>query len=316
MPAKHETWMPLYIADYLGDTLHLTTEQHGAYLLLIMAAWKRGGHLPDDEAQLAQIARMPLERWQSHAAATVLPFFTHRDGMLWHGRVAVELDAARSKVEQKSAAGAAGAAARWRKDGSRNASAIAGAKRPEWRTDAQSPSPSEEETPPSPRKRGRASADRFDDFWLAWPKSERKQDKAKCIDHWTRNSLDETADLIIADVRTKRGTTKWQEGYIEAPLVYLRGKRWQDGVEPDGGKPGAAVADWRDTSTGIRAKGIELGIGDWDEEAFQHGRGEHFPAYRARVERAAAEQRDGQADPAGLAKIASIVGAGFTRKTA
>jgi uncharacterized protein YdaU (DUF1376 family) len=138
MPAKHETWMPLYIADYLGDTLHLTTEQHGAYLLLLMAAWKRGGSLPDDQAQLAQIARMPIDRWQTHAAAIVLPFFTQSHGTLMHGRVSTELEAARTNVERKSRAGKAGAAAKWQKDGTR----IADAKRPHWHDDAPSPSPS------------------------------------------------------------------------------------------------------------------------------------------------------------------------------
>jgi hypothetical protein len=166
--------------------------------------------------------------------------------------------------------------------------------------------------PPTPRKRG-ADAGRFEEFWLAWPKGERKQDKAKCLDHWKRNQLDQHADAILADVRTKRSTRKWAEGFIEAPLVYLRGKRWLDGVVPES-DGGAEPADWRTTSTGIRRKGVEIGVGDWDEDAFHGGKGEHFPAYRARVEAKVREIESGPADPAGQKKIADLFGGVMKQK--
>jgi len=126
---------------------------------------------------------------------------------------------------------------------------------------------------------------RFDEFWAAWPKNERKQDKGKCLDHWKRNELDAVADAILADVRTKRGTQKWAEGYVEAPLVYLRGKRWEDGVTPNEGDGG--VSEWFDSVAGIQRKGGELGLGAWDQDAFEHGCGEPWPTYRARVFKAA-----------------------------
>jgi hypothetical protein len=87
----------------------------------------------------------------------------------------------------------------------------------------------EKNTPIAPK--GARAAKRFEEFWLAWPKSERKQDRVKCEEKWKREGLDACADAILADIRAKRGTRKWQEDggkFIEAPLVYLNGRRWED----------------------------------------------------------------------------------------
>ncbi len=161
------------------------------------------------------------------------------------------------------------------------------------------------ETPPNPRKRGQVSA-RFEEFWAAWPKNERKQDKAKCAEHWRRNGLDAEADAVLADVRVKRATEKWREGFIEAPLVYLRGKRWQDGVTPNDG-PAESAVDWRATWKTIVAKGIEVGCGEWSEALQIAGKAPDFPAYRAKVERRVREL-EGAADEVGQQRIAGLMG--------
>lgn len=85
---------------------------------------------------------------------------------------------------------------------------------------------------PQPPKGG---CRRFEEFWTAWPKGERKQDKVKCAEKWRRMDLDPAADKILADIEVKRHTEKWREGFIEAPLVYLNGRRWEDGVEAAAG---------------------------------------------------------------------------------
>jgi uncharacterized protein YdaU (DUF1376 family) len=80
-------WMPLYVGDYLGDTGHLTTTQHGAYLLLMMHYWRKG-ELPDDDRQLSKIAKLPLRTWCEYRA-TLQDFFY--DG--WkHKRIDAELE--------------------------------------------------------------------------------------------------------------------------------------------------------------------------------------------------------------------------------
>jgi uncharacterized protein YdaU (DUF1376 family) len=80
-------WMPLYVGDYLGDTGHLTTTQHGAYLLLMMHYW-RNGELPGDDRQLSKIAKLPLRTWCEYRP-TLQDFF-HQG---WkHKRIDAELE--------------------------------------------------------------------------------------------------------------------------------------------------------------------------------------------------------------------------------
>jgi hypothetical protein len=76
--------------------------------------------------------------------------------------------------------------------------------------------------------------DAFVEFWDAWPKSERKQDKAKCADKFKAQELCELLPLILADIETKKRTEKWRGGFIEAPEVYINNRRWEDGVTPGG----------------------------------------------------------------------------------
>lgn len=115
-------YMPLFVSDYLADTTHLTTEEHGAYLMLIMRYWQQQGPLPSNPRRLAGWARVPLDRWDEVAEA-VAEFFDV-DGDVWrHGRIDLEIEIAAEKAKKASESGKAGAAARWRKRGAANATA-------------------------------------------------------------------------------------------------------------------------------------------------------------------------------------------------
>lgn len=103
-----ETYMPLVIEKYLGDTAHLTTMQHGAYLLLLMHYWRRGAALPDDDARLAATAKLSLAEWKKNRAV-LAEFFTIDGGVWKQKRAEMELERARRKSE----AAAESARKRW-----------------------------------------------------------------------------------------------------------------------------------------------------------------------------------------------------------
>lgn len=90
--------MPLYIGDYLADTRHLTTEEHGAYLLLLMTYWRIGGPLPDDDVKLSRMAGLTLKRWLG-MRKTIIEFFRAGEGQLVSTRAQREIDNSKKRSE-------------------------------------------------------------------------------------------------------------------------------------------------------------------------------------------------------------------------
>ena len=98
-------WFPFYVGDYLRDTSRLTTEQHGAYLLLLFDQWANGP-LPDDDLQLASIARLSVDRWLQ-VRPSLERFFRHEKGAWENRRVEIERDRAKGISVARKKAGKA-----------------------------------------------------------------------------------------------------------------------------------------------------------------------------------------------------------------
>jgi uncharacterized protein YdaU (DUF1376 family) len=62
MSQKAKVWFPFYVGDYLADTMHLTTQEHGAYLLILCHQWRQG-HI--DEAELTSVCRLDADTWSN-----------------------------------------------------------------------------------------------------------------------------------------------------------------------------------------------------------------------------------------------------------
>jgi uncharacterized protein YdaU (DUF1376 family) len=95
--------MPLYVADYLRDTRHLTTLQHGAYLLLIMEYWSKG-KLPSTDAERARVTAMTRKQWLTNRLALAAMFEPD-----WrHARIERELEKAKELRLKRAVFGAKG----------------------------------------------------------------------------------------------------------------------------------------------------------------------------------------------------------------
>lgn len=115
-------YMPLFTDAYLADTRHLTTEEHGAYLLLLMEAWRRERCcLPDNDNLLARLTGLELNRWMSIKPAVMAFWTLNKRRKEWTQK---RLNKERTFVAEKSEKNRGAAVSRWNKEKKRNANAM------------------------------------------------------------------------------------------------------------------------------------------------------------------------------------------------
>lgn len=134
-------WMPLDVADYRADTMHLDAFEHGVYLLLIMHYWQTGG-LPDDDEKLARICCCTRAEFR-RVRPVIEAFF--REG--WkHKRIERELERARRVNMSNQDKAREAAHARWSRRDASSAPGIAQAMLQHAPSQVPLPSPSPSQT--------------------------------------------------------------------------------------------------------------------------------------------------------------------------
>lgn len=82
--------LPLFTDAFLADTGHLTSHQTGAYMLLLMMAWRSPGcRIPDDDVKLARWARCDARVWRQ-TKPVIMEFWTLSDGYWTQKRLTSE----------------------------------------------------------------------------------------------------------------------------------------------------------------------------------------------------------------------------------
>lgn len=251
--SRTDTWMPLYIGDYLADTRRLSTTEHGAYLLLLMEQWRRGW-VPEDEHQLSRITGLRLDHWR-RLSGTILCFFATGDipGTLRNARLHAEREKARQVADKRAEI----ARDRWQKNAQDSAGDfVANSLKSHVAPDANALHEqcksihnnnhnhrediiveAKASTHPKPRKRVSGAGPDFDIFWTLYP---RKVGKGAAERAWPRavadaGGADEIVFALRQQIDNRHPTVAPKSGpeFVPHASTYLNGKRWLDGARQE-----------------------------------------------------------------------------------
>lgn len=220
-------WFPLYVGDYVRDTARLTTEGHGAYLLLMLDYWVNGAP-PDDDETLSSIARLSLDVWL-RLRHKLAPFFSISDGKWTHGRIEKEMIIANEKHQKRVDAGKSGGIAKAK------AQQYSGNATPElsallYQSQSQS-QPLKKVLSRSKPTEGETS--RFDEFWKAYPRRDgpnpRKPAETK-FNALVKSGVDPAMMIAAAAKLAAAESAKGNVGtrFIPQAMTWLNQQRWAD----------------------------------------------------------------------------------------
>lgn len=227
--------IPIWTDSYLADTRHLSTEQHGAYLLLLMEAWRRPAcSLPDDDSILARLSGLG-DRWTQNRE-TVMAFWSH-DGRRkeWtQKRLLKERDYVASKRRSQRD----NAAKRWNKSKKGDATAMPKGMPNACQTDAPTPTP----TPTSidmcetgvsnaskSPKRARAKntyTPEYEELWQAYPSTE-GMGKMDGFRAWQKLTPEEQAQVMASLPAYKARLAKDPTRPVKHVQGYINGRMFE-----------------------------------------------------------------------------------------
>jgi len=190
--------LPFFVDAYLADTTHLTTEEHGAYLLLLMAMWRRGGSVPDDDADNARVVRLTPRRWRQ-VKERLAPLLVLGDGEIRQKRLQKEWDFVQNRRNAASQNGRLGGRPSSNKNSDlEKAGGFSSLKRdesPQSHTQRKIPDASASSSETGVPDRQASSRKRlsypaaFEAFWSAYP-TDSLMSKKQAAEAWSRLPLE------------------------------------------------------------------------------------------------------------------------------
>lgn len=200
-------YMPLYIDDYLKDTIYLTAEEHGAYILLIMHYWQKERALDNKDGRLAKVVRMPSKRW-AVVQQSLKEFFTIENDVWTHGRIEFELTKAFEKSKH-----------------ARYAASVGVRKRANEKLAFAEPSLSEKEKEEQAKKNKEEIESQFQNFWNLYPRKDGEKGARVSFEKALKIS---SLEVILEGVTRYVQFLKTATQDTAMPATWLNGERWND----------------------------------------------------------------------------------------
>lgn len=220
--------MPLDTDKYLADTTHLSTLEHGAYMLLLMASWRLPiPALPDDDRILAKYARMGPRTWAKIKPA-VMAFWHLSDGQWTQKKQLSTRVAVRKRVESSRANGASGGRPKSLKDNnSDKPTGFPNETHPKASKSKSSSLRSEDSESASTKAVVPLDIQRdFEAWYHAYP---RRVGKGKARPAYTKARKTASAEVLLAAAEKAAVAYAVSDPrFVPHPSTWLTGERWLD----------------------------------------------------------------------------------------
>jgi uncharacterized protein YdaU (DUF1376 family) len=224
--------LPLFTDAFIADTGHLSAQETGAYLLLLMMAWRLPDcRIPDDDARLARWARVDARTWR-HIKPQVMEFWTFSDGFWTQKRLTKEREFASKRANTARVNGARGGRPKLLNfKEAENPTGFPAATNGE--APNPNPNPSSNSSEASPLRDARENVwppGYREQFWSAYPNKIGKQATFEAIDRVHKRggiAFEVIMDGLARYVRDKPPDRHWCN-----PANWLTQGRWEDAPAP------------------------------------------------------------------------------------
>lgn len=220
-------WMPLYVSDYLADTLDLRAEESGCYMLLLMIAWRRDGTLPDDMNWIKRALSSCASDMHGNRFNKIVPplldrfFYRDESGGFRNKRLEKEREKA-AKYSEKQRENVEKRWSKYNKNKGIDDTSVLPARA------SQSQPQSQDLGKPKSISRV-ALASEFGEFYAAYPKHVGRSDAERAFERVMRKGVSARHVVLaasrFASAHASAGTEKQ---FIPAPAVWLNKGRYDD----------------------------------------------------------------------------------------